>query len=156
MAWAVIYRIYVRSYQDSNNDGAGDLPGITQPLRYIASLNVDAIWITPFFPSPMKDVGYDVSDYSDIDPMFGTLEDFDRLIDRAHELGLKVVINQVISLSANTDAWFQKSRREQYYLNNFPRAQPDLNLYNPVVQDALMDTVRFWMSKAARTGLPVA
>ncbi len=79
----VIYQIYPRSFQDSNGDGIGDLKGITQRLGYIASLGVDAIWISPFFKSPMKDFGYDVSDYRDVDPMFGTMEDFKELLDQA-------------------------------------------------------------------------
>ncbi|MFP3367149.1 alpha-amylase family glycosyl hydrolase, partial [Pseudoalteromonas sp. SIMBA_148] len=83
-----------RSFQDSNGDGIGDLPGILERLDYIASLNVDAIWLSPFFTSPMKDFGYDISDYRDVDPMFGTLEDFDRLVEAAHARGLKVIIDQ--------------------------------------------------------------
>src|SRR5476651_1896928 len=92
---AVIYQIYPRSYCDSNNDGVGDLAGITSKLEYVASLGVDAIWLSPFFASPMKDFGYDVSDYRAVDPIFGTLEDFDRLVDCAHDLGLRVIIDQV-------------------------------------------------------------
>jgi len=86
---AVIYQIYPRSFSDSNGDGIGDLPGITAKLEYIASLGVDIVWISPFFKSPMKDFGYDVSDYCDVDPLFGTLADFDQLLARAHALGLK-------------------------------------------------------------------
>ncbi|MDJ1018299.1 MAG: alpha-amylase family glycosyl hydrolase, partial [Paracoccaceae bacterium] len=84
---AVIYQIYPRSFQDSNGDGIGDLPGIIHRLPHVASLGVDAIWISPFFTSPMLDFGYDVSNYRDVDPMFGTLDDFDALIHKAHELG---------------------------------------------------------------------
>ena len=83
---AVIYQIYPRSFNDSNNDGIGDLQGIVEKLDYIASLGVDAIWISPFFKSPMKDFGYDISDYRDIDPIFGNLADFDELIEKAHAL----------------------------------------------------------------------
>ena len=83
---AVIYQIYPRSYQDSNQDGVGDLKGITSGLPYVASLGVDAIWISPFFKSPMDDFGYDVSDYRDVDPMFGSLADFEELVKTAHEL----------------------------------------------------------------------
>ncbi len=82
---AVIYQIYPRSYQDSNGDGIGDLAGITERLDHIAGLGADAIWISPFFTSPMKDFGYDVSDYCDVDPMFGSLGDFDALVARAHD-----------------------------------------------------------------------
>lgn len=106
----VIYQIYPRSFQDSDNDGVGDLAGITRRLPYIASLGVDAIWISPFFTSPMKDFGYDVSDYRDIDPMFGTLADFDALMARAHDLGLKVMIDLVISHSSAQHPWFVESR----------------------------------------------
>src|SRR5690606_30394026 len=86
---AVIYQIYPRSFQDHNNDGVGDLVGITSRLEYVADLGVDAIWLSPVFTSPMKDFGYDVSHYRDIDPTFGTLEDFDRLVEKAHALGLR-------------------------------------------------------------------
>ena len=92
---AAIYQIYPRSFMDANGDGIGDLPGITRRLDHVASLGVDAIWISPFFTSPMKDFGYDVSDYCDVDPIFGTLSDFDALVARAQELGLKVLIAQV-------------------------------------------------------------
>ena len=84
---AVIYQIYPRSFRDANGDGIGDLPGITEKLDYVRSLGVDAIWISPFFKSPMKDFGYDVSDYCDVDPMFGTLADFDAPADKRHLLG---------------------------------------------------------------------
>ena len=94
---AVIYQIYPRSYQDSNGDGIGDLGGIVQRLGHIASLGADAIWISPFFTSPMKDFGYDVSDYCDVDPMFGTLADFDLVVKTAHDLGLRVMIDLVLS-----------------------------------------------------------
>ncbi|MBA1140059.1 beta-galactosidase BglA [Mesorhizobium neociceri] len=107
---AVIYQIYPRSYQDSNGDGIGDLKGIIRRLPYIASLGVDAIWISPFFKSPMKDFGYDVSDYCDVDPMFGTLADFDALVAEAHHLGLKVMIDEVLSHTADIHPWFKESR----------------------------------------------
>ena len=107
---AVIYQIYPRSYQDSNNDGIGDLAGIIHRLDHIASLGVDAIWISPFFTSPMLDFGYDVSDYRDVDPMFGTLGDFDALVDRAHELGIRVMIDLVLSHTSDQHPWFKESR----------------------------------------------
>lgn len=106
----VIYQIYPRSFQDSNGDGIGDLKGITSRLDYIASLGVDAIWISPFFKSPMKDYGYDVSDYLDVDPMFGDLADFDALLDKAHSLGLKVMIDLVLSHTSDQHPWFAESR----------------------------------------------
>ena len=107
---AVIYQIYPRSYQDSNGDGIGDLLGIVQRLPYIASLGVDAIWISPFFTSPMKDFGYDVSDYCDVDPMFGSLADFDAVIEPAHFYGIKVMIDLVMSHTSDQHPWFIESR----------------------------------------------
>ena len=107
---AAIYQIYPRSFMDANGDGIGDLPGITHKLDHVASLAVDAIWISPFFKSPMKDFGYDVSDYRDVDPIFGTLADFDALVGRAHELGLKILIDQVYSHTSDEHPWFVESR----------------------------------------------
>jgi alpha-glucosidase len=107
---AAIYQIYPRSFVDTNGDGVGDLPGITRKLDYVASLGVDAIWLSPFFTSPMRDFGYDVSDYRGVDPVFGTLEDFDELVVRAHALGLKVIIDQVYSHSSDQHPWFTESR----------------------------------------------
>ncbi|QKG72442.1 alpha-amylase family glycosyl hydrolase [Erythrobacter mangrovi] len=184
---AAIYQIYPRSFQDSNGDGIGDLPGITQRLPHVASLGVDAIWISPFFVSPMKDFGYDVADYCDVDPIFGTLSDFDALAARAHELGLKVLIDQVFSHTSDEHAWFTESRsdrsnpkndwyvwadakpdgsppsnwqsvfggpawtwdarRGQYYMHNFLSSQPQLNLHNRAVQDAVLDVMRFWLDR---------
>ncbi|MDG1279760.1 MAG: alpha-amylase family glycosyl hydrolase [Pseudorhodobacter sp.] len=107
---AVIYQIYPRSFQDSNGDGIGDLAGIVERLPHIADLGVDAIWISPFFTSPMKDFGYDVSDYCDVDPMFGNLADFDAVIARAHDLGLRVMIDLVLSHTSDQHPWFVQSR----------------------------------------------
>lgn len=107
---AVIYQIYPRSFADSNGDGIGDLAGISTKLPYVASLGVDAIWISPFFTSPMKDFGYDVSDYCDVDPMFGTLADFKALVEQAHSLGLRVIIDQVLSHTSDRHPWFIESR----------------------------------------------
>ncbi|MFZ2102737.1 MAG: alpha-amylase family glycosyl hydrolase, partial [Oricola sp.] len=107
---AVIYQIYPRSFQDSNGDGIGDLTGIRQRLPYIAQLGADAIWISPFFTSPMKDFGYDVSDYKGVDPMFGSLEDFRVLVDDAHAHGIKVMIDLVISHTSDQHPWFTESR----------------------------------------------
>lgn len=184
---AIIYQIYPRSFQDSNDDGIGDLNGIIKRLPYLASLGVNAIWISPFFTSPMKDMGYDISDYCDVDPIFGTLDDFDNLLNAAHELGLKVMIDLVLSHTSDQHPWFIESRqslensksdwyvwskpkldgtppnnwlsmfggsawqwdnrRLQYYLHNFLASQPDLNLHNPAVQDALLNVVRFWLDR---------
>ena len=110
---AVLYQIYPRSFADSNGDGLGDLPGITSKLDYVASLGVDAIWISPFFKSPMKDMGYDVSDYCDVDPSFGTLADFDALMTRSHALGLKVIIDLVLSHTSDQHPWFAQSRKDK-------------------------------------------
>ncbi len=110
---AVIYQIYPRSYQDSDGDGIGDLGGIVGRLDHIAKLGADAIWVSPFFTSPMKDFGYDVSDYCDVDPMFGTLADFDRLVTRAHELGLRVMIDLVLSHTSDQHLWFKESRKDR-------------------------------------------
>ncbi len=107
---AVIYQIYPRSFQDTNGDGIGDLQGIVTRLPYIASLGVDAIWISPFFTSPMLDYGYDVSDYRNVDPMFGSLADFDRMIERAHSLGIRVMIDLVLSHTSDQHPWFAESR----------------------------------------------
>ncbi|MCC4594704.1 alpha-glucosidase family protein [Xanthomonas campestris pv. phormiicola] len=110
---AVIYQIYPRSFLDANGDGIGDLPGIVQKLDYIAALGVDAIWISPFFKSPMADFGYDIADYREVDPLFGTMDDFDRLLAKAHALGLKVMIDQVLSHTSVEHAWFKESRRSR-------------------------------------------
>ncbi|HEX6374908.1 MAG TPA: alpha-glucosidase [Allosphingosinicella sp.] len=184
---AVIYQIYPRSFADSNGDGVGDLPGITERLDHVASLGVDGIWLSPFFTSPMKDFGYDIADYRGVDPVFGTLADFDRLLERAHALGLRVLIDQVYSHSSDQHDWFRESRssrdnpkadwyvwadakpdgsppnnwqsvfhgpswtwdarRGQYYLHNFLAAQPDLNVHNPEVQEALIATAGFWLDR---------
>lgn len=184
---AVVYQVYPRSFLDTNGDGIGDLPGVARNLDYVASLGVDAVWISPFFRSPMRDFGYDVSDHCDVDPMFGTLADFDVLIERAHALGLKVVIDQVYSHTSDRHAWFAESResrdnakadwyvwadakadgspptnwlsafggpawtwdarRGQYYLHNFLASQPDLNLHNPDVVEALLGIARFWLKR---------
>ena len=184
---AVIYQIYPRSFQDSNHDGVGDLNGITQRLEHVAKLGVDAIWISPFFTSPMRDFGYDIADYCGVDPVFGTLADFDALIARAHALGLKVTIDQVYAHSSDLHDWFVLSRadrtnakadwyvwadpkadgsppnnwqsvfggpawtwdarRGQYYMHQFLASQPQLNVHNPMVQDALLDVMRFWLDR---------
>jgi len=107
---AVIYQVYPRSFQDTDGDGLGDLKGVTRRLAHIASLGVDAIWLAPFFTSPMADMGYDVSDYCDVDPIFGTLADFDEMLSAAHALGLRVIIDQVISHTSDRHPWFVESR----------------------------------------------
>jgi alpha-glucosidase len=184
---AAIYQIYPRSFADSNGDGIGDLAGITAHLDHVVSLGVDAIWLSPFYTSPMKDFGYDVADYCDVDPIFGTLADFDALVARAHALGLRVLTDLVFSHSSDAHPWFVDSRasrtgphadwyvwadarpdgtpptnwqsvfggpawtwdarRGQYYLHNFLKEQPQLNLHNPAVQAAALDVVRFWLDR---------
>lgn len=186
---AAIYQIYPRSFLDSNGDGVGDLAGITRRLDYVASLGVDAVWVSPFFKSPMADFGYDVSDYCDIDPIFGTLADFDAMAARAHELGLKLLLDQVYSHTSDQHNWFNESRasrdnakaewyvwadakddgsppnnwqsvfggpawtwdarRRQYYLHNFLSSQPQLNVHNGQVQDALLGVAKFWLDRGA-------
>jgi alpha-glucosidase len=105
-----IYQIYPRSFQDSNNDGVGDLPGIIHRLDYLAWLGVNAIWISPIYPSPMADFGYDISDYCNIDPVFGTLGDMDRLISEAHRRNIKVILDYVPGHTSNQHPWFRESR----------------------------------------------
>ena len=109
-AWwrhAVIYQVYPRSWADSNGDGIGDLPGITARLGHLRSLGVDALWLSPFYPSPQADAGYDVADYRDVDPLFGTLADAEELIARAHELGLRVIVDLVPNHSSDAHSWFR-------------------------------------------------
>ncbi|WP_292066526.1 alpha-glucosidase [Brevundimonas sp. UBA7664] len=110
---AVIYQVYPRSFADTNGDGVGDLPGVTAHLDHIASLGVDGVWLSPFFTSPMKDFGYDVADYCDVDPVFGTLADFDRLIARAHQLGLKIITDLVFAHTSDKHVWFAESRQSR-------------------------------------------
>lgn len=126
---AVIYQIYPRSFHDGNGDGIGDLAGATAKLDYVASLGVDAIWLSPFFVSPMRDFGYDVADHCAVDPIFGTLEDFDGLVARAHALGLKVMVDLVCGHSSDQHPWFRESRtrrgnpRDDWYI--WADAKPD-------------------------------
>jgi alpha-glucosidase len=106
----IIYQIYPRSFQDSNNDGVGDLPGILSRLDYLAWLGVDAIWMSPIYPSPMADFGYDISDYTGIDPIFGTLADFDQLVAEVHRRGMKIVLDFVPNHTSDQHPWFLESR----------------------------------------------
>ncbi len=184
---ALIYQIYPRSFNDSNGDGLGDLPGITAKLDHIADLGADAIWISPFFASPQKDFGYDVSDYCAIHPDYGTMADFDALLAGCHARGLKLMIDIVPSHCSDQHVWFEESRqscdnpkadwfvwedpkpdgseptnwlsffgghawtweprRQQYYLHNFLKEQPNLNYANPEVVEAMLDVCRFWFDK---------
>lgn len=106
---AVIYQVYPRSFADSSGDGIGDLPGVTSRLEHLADLGVDAVWLSPFYVSPQNDAGYDVADYCDVDPLFGTLDDADALIARAHELGLRVIVDVVPNHSSSEHRWFQEA-----------------------------------------------
>lgn len=108
---AFVYQIYPRSFQDSNGDGVGDLPGIIDRLDHVQQLGATAIWLSPFYPSPMADFGYDVADYCDVDPVFGTLDDFSRLLDAAHARDLRVMIDLVPNHTSDEHAWFKQSRR---------------------------------------------
>src|SRR5436190_9726759 len=113
MTWwqtSCFYEIYVRSFQDSNDDGVGDLNGVTNRLPYLQDLGIDALWITPFYRSPQVDFGYDVSDHEDVDPLFGTLADFDRLLAEAHRRGIRVVIDIVLNHTSDRHCWFEESR----------------------------------------------
>ena len=127
---AVIYQIYPRSFSDSNGDGMGDLPGITARLNSLASLGIDAIWLSPFMRSPQKDAGYDVSDYKDVDPLFGTLDDFDAMVTRAHELGIRVLVDLVPNHTSDKHAWFQAA------LNSAP-GSVERDFYHFVTSDGV-------------------
>jgi alpha-glucosidase len=103
---AVIYQIYVRSFADTDGDGIGDLPGVRSRLPYVRDLGVDAIWLNPFYPSPQADAGYDVTDYRDVDPVLGTLDDIDALVRDAHEVGLRVIVDLVPNHTSSEHPWF--------------------------------------------------
>jgi alpha-glucosidase len=113
---AVFYQVYVRSFADSNGDGVGDIPGITSRLGYLEELGVDALWLTPFYTSPQADHGYDVADYVDVDPQFGTLADFDDLIEAAHERAIRVIVDIVPNHSSSQHPWFAGPDRERRYV----------------------------------------
>jgi len=188
---AVVYEIYPRSFQDSNGDGIGDLNGIAQRLDYLKKLGVDAIWIGPMFPSPQVDFGYDISDYENVDPQYGTLADFDRLAAEANKRGIRILLDMVLNHTSDQHPWFKgavasrtdpkhdwyvwnngvvdpSGKRQppnnwvslfggsawqwvpavnQYYYHEFYRAQPDLNWRNPQVEQAMLDTLRFWLDR---------
>ncbi|MET9147638.1 maltose alpha-D-glucosyltransferase [Streptomyces sp. NPDC004042] len=182
---AVFYEVLVRSFFDSNADGTGDLRGLTEKLDYLKWLGVDCLWLPPFYASPLRDGGYDISDYRTVLPEFGSIDDFVVLLDAAHERGLRVIIDLVMNHTSDAHPWFRASRsdpagpygdfymwadddrgypdariifvdtetsnwtfdpvRGQYYWHRFFSHQPDLNYDNPLVQDAMLDSLRFWL-----------
>jgi len=187
-----VYQIYPRSFADSNHDGVGDLQGVIDHLDYLNdgtpdSLGVDAIWLSPIYPSPMADFGYDVADYCDIDPLFGDLATFDRLVEQVHQRGMKIIIDWVPNHTSDQHPWFIESRSSklnpkrdwyiwrdaqpdgsppnnwgsffggpawtfdektgQYYMHQFVKEQPELNWRNPEVEQAMYETLRFWMRR---------
>ena len=173
---AVVYQIYPRSFQDSDGDGVGDLNGIIARLDHVAALGADAIWLSPIYPSPMADGGYDVADYADVDPMFGSVADAQRLIDAAHERGLKVLFDVVPChtsiehrwlrehpdryvwsdrdgpqnnwvASFGGPAWSRDERTGRWYLHSFYPEQPDLDWRNPEVPPAVAEALRFWLRR---------
>ena len=181
----VIYQIYPRSYYAANGKGIGDIPGINSKLDYIQDLGIDRVWLSPFFKSPMKDYGYDVADYCKVDPMFGTNDDFFKLVKDVHSKGMTIIIDQVYNHTSDAHEWFADSvasgdkkdwyvwadakedgtppnnwlsifggcgwqwhsKREQYYLHQFLKEQPDLDFNNPEVVNAILEVAEFWMNK---------
>ncbi len=168
---AVIYQIYPRSFQDNNGDGIGDLPGIESRLDHLAWLGVDVLWLSPIYPSPMADFGYDVSDYTGVDPVFGTLDDFDSLVRAAHARDLEVLMDIVPCHTSIEHPWFSEHPdwyiwadrpnnwsstfggsawqplNGRYYLHSFYPEQPDLDWRNPEVVAAMQDALRFWLDR---------
>lgn len=184
---AALYHIYPTSFADANGDGYGDLKGIQSKLDYLVELGVGAIWLSPIYRSPMIDWGYDVADYCDIDPRFGTLKDFDELLKAIHDRGLKLLLDFVPNHTSEQHDWFKQARRSrtspkrdwyiwadpkpdgsppnnwlsvfggpawtldettgQYYLHTFFKEQPDLNWRHAEVQQAMQETMRFWLRR---------
>jgi alpha-glucosidase len=140
----IIYEVYLRSFQDSNGDGIGDLEGARRRLDYLAGLGVDAIWLSPFYPSPMADFGYDISDYRDVDGCYGTLQDFDALLADAHARNLKVIVDLVPNHTSDQHPWFLESRagranpKRDWYLwrNPRPNGRPPNNWLSNFVGSA--------------------
>ena len=153
----VIYQVYPRSFQDTDDNGVGDLNGITERLSYFVDLGVDAIWISPIFKSPMADFGYDISDYVDIDPIFGDMADFERLVAEAHARGISVILDFVPNHSSDRHPWFIESRKSRtspkrdWYIWQDPRqaeVRPITGFPSLAAAiDAMRDVLRFWMRK---------
>jgi alpha-glucosidase len=173
---AVVYQIYPRSFQDSDGDGIGDLRGIAQRLDHLVYLGVDAFWLSPIYPSPLADFGYDVSDHTDVDPVFGSLDDLDTLVAEAHASGLRVLLDLVPSHTSIEHPWFREhpdwyiwspvdgppnnwraafggsawardDRSGRWFLHTFYPEQADLDWRNPEVVAAMQDVVRFWLAR---------
>ncbi|HYZ29082.1 MAG TPA: alpha-amylase family glycosyl hydrolase [Thermoleophilaceae bacterium] len=177
MPWQdpVVYQIYPRSFQDSDGDGVGDLRGIRSRLDHLAWLGVDALWLSPIYPSPLADFGYDISDYEAVDPVYGSLADFDDLAGAAHERGLGLLLDLVPCHTSIEHRWFREhpdwyvwadkpnnwlaafggsawtfdERRGRYYLHSFYPEQPDLDWRNPEVVEAMQGVLRFWLDRGA-------
>ncbi|SDG24052.1 alpha-glucosidase [Lentzea fradiae] len=179
MSWwrnASIYQVYLRSFADGNGDGIGDIAGLRDRLQHIAGLGFDAIWLNPWYPSPLADGGYDVADYRDIEPVFGSLADAEKLIADAHELGIRIIIDLVPNHCSDQHPWFRdglwdrfhirdteelpndwKSRfggpawsrlaDGRWYLHLYAAEQPDFNWENPVVHEEFEDILRFWLDR---------
>ena len=169
----VVYQVYPRSFQDSDGDGIGDLAGIRSRLDHLVWLGVDALWLSPIYPSPMADFGYDVADYTDVDPVFGDLAEFDALVSDAHARGLKLLLDMVPCHSSIEHPWFREHpdwyiwadrpnnwvaafggsawepHDGRYYLHSFYPEQPDLDWRNPEVIAAMQDALRFWLERGA-------
>ena len=173
---AVVYQIYPRSFQDSDGDGVGDVRGITTRLDHLVNLGVDALWLSPIYPSPLADFGYDVSDYTAVDPRLGTMDDFDELVSEAHERGLRLLMDLIPCHTSIEHPWFREhpdwyiwspvdgppnnwtaafggrawSRDEvsgRWYLHTFYPEQPDLDWRNPEVVEAMQGVIRFWLER---------
>src|SRR5919201_702275 len=173
---AVVYQIYPRSFQDSNGDGIGDLRGIASRLDHVRELGADAVWLSPIYPSPNADFGYDVSDYDGVDPAYGTIADFDALVEAAHATGLRLLLDLVPCHTSIEHPWFRErpdfyfladrplnnwaaafggtswSRDElsgRWYLHSFFPEQADLNWRNPEVRERMGDVIRTWLGRGA-------
>jgi maltose alpha-D-glucosyltransferase/alpha-amylase len=184
---AVFYEVHVKAFQDANGDGVGDFQGLTQRLDYLQDLGVDCLWLLPFFPSPLRDDGYDIADYDAVSPLYGSMEHFREFLAEAHRRGMKVVADLVVNHTSDQHAWFQEARRDSgspkrdyyvwsdtdrkyggariifvdteksnwtwdpeakaYFWHRFFSHQPDLNYDNPAVQQAMLDSMRFWLDK---------